>query len=28
MKKASEMFKDFMWREVQVDAFLKAKGLD
>jgi len=28
IKKASEMFKDFMGREVQIDAFLKAKWLN
>ncbi len=27
VKDASEMFEDFMWREVKIDAFLKEKGL-
>ena len=27
IKKASEMFKDLMWRDVEIDAFLKEKGL-
>ena len=27
IKKASEMFKDFMWREVRVDAFLEENGI-
>jgi len=26
-KKASEMFQDFIWRDVQIDAFLSEKGL-
>jgi len=28
IKKASQMFKDFMWRDVKIDAFLEEKGLN
>jgi Zn-dependent oligopeptidase len=28
LKDASEMFKDFMWREVEIEAFLHEKGLN
>jgi Zn-dependent oligopeptidase len=27
VKKASDMFKDFMWREISIEAFLKEKWL-
>ena len=27
IKKASEMFEDFMWRKIQIDAFMERKGL-